>query len=175
MSTANKIRILLVEDHPLTGEHLYAYLRSFENLHVVGRAQDGLEAVLQAGKLRPTVVLMDVNLPKMDGIAATREIKTKHPEIVVVGLTFRDEDYIRYAMCKAGAIDIVAKENLGTVLYSTIQRAIAAVHPIVIMEGRTVNDGAKVPLGDSSQLPMDKSSQLSPSATTGANDGRGQA
>lgn len=152
MSTG-KIRLLLVEDHPLAGESLHMFLRSFPNIEVVGRAQDGPDAVIQAAQLQPTVVVMDVNLPKMDGIAATREIKTRFPEIVVVGLTFKDEDYIVYAMRKAGAFDVVSKENLGTTLYSTIQRAVAAVHPVVILEEPAVElprDGSP---NDSSELP----------------------
>ena len=151
MTTASIIKVLLVEDHPLTGHHVYMFLNSFPNIDVVGRAQDGLDAVLQAAQLQPTVVVMDVNLPKMDGIAATREIKTQYPEIVVIGLTVRDEDYIVYAMRKAGAFDVVAKENLGTDLYSSIQRAIAATHPIVILE--ETKPSATVPLDESSQLP----------------------
>jgi DNA-binding NarL/FixJ family response regulator len=75
---------------------------------------------------------MDVNLPKLDGITATREIKARNPEIIVVGLTFRIEDYIVYAMRKAGAFDVVAKDKLADDLYATIQRGVAAGgHPLV--------------------------------------------
>lgn len=151
MSTANPIRVLLVEDHPLTGELLHTFLKTFPNVDVIGRAQDGEEAVAQAGMLDPAVIVMDVNLPKMDGIAATREIKTRYPDIVVVGLTFRIEDYIVYAMLKAGAFHVVAKDNLVTDLYRTIQQAVAAAHPIVVLAETTVNPK---PTEHSSQFPL---------------------
>lgn len=134
MTTANTIRVLLAEDHALVGDELCRYLQQFPNVDLVGRAQDGAEVVLKAAKLRPSVVVMDVNLPKMDGIAATREIKMKYPEIVVVGVTCAAEDYIVYAMLKAGAFEVLAKENALTDLYSTIQRAVASTHPILILD-----------------------------------------
>jgi DNA-binding NarL/FixJ family response regulator len=108
--------------------------------------------------LDPAVIVMDVNLPKMDGIAATREIKTRYPDIVVIGLTFRIEDYIVYAMLKAGAFHVVAKDNLVTDLYRTIQQAVAAAHPVVVLAETIVNPK---PTEDSSQLPL-------PDATSGA-------
>lgn len=134
MTTANTIRVLLAEDHALVGDELCRYLQQFPNVDLVGRAQDGAEAVLKAAKLQPSVVVMDVNLPKMDGIAATREIKMKYPKIVVVGVTSMAEDYIVYAMLKAGAFEVLAKEKALTDLYSTIQRAVASTHPILILE-----------------------------------------
>jgi DNA-binding NarL/FixJ family response regulator len=148
----NRIRVLLVEDHPLTGEHVHAFLSSFPNIDVVGRAQDGQEAVLKAVTLKPNVVVMDVNLPKMDGIAATREIKTRNPESIVVGLTVRAEDYLVYTMLKAGAFEVVLKDKLATDLYSAIQRAVAAVHPIVIQEATTHHPEATSPLSKSNLL-----------------------
>lgn len=134
MTTANTIRVLLAEDHALVGDELCRYLEQFPNVDLVGRAQDGAEVVLKTAKLQPSVVVMDVNLPKMDGIAATREIKMKYPEIVVVGVTSMPEDYIVYAMLKAGAFEVLAKEKALTDLYGTIQRAVASTHPILILE-----------------------------------------
>ena len=115
-------------------EELRLLLQSYPNVELVDRAQDGEEAVSKVAKLQPTVVVMDVNLPKMDGIAATREIKTKYPNIVVIGLTVSTEDYALYAMLKAGASEVLRKENVVNDLYRTIQRAVASAHPIVILE-----------------------------------------
>lgn len=115
-------------------EELRLLLQSYPNVEIVDRAQDGQEAVSKVAKLQPTVVVMDVNLPKMDGIAATREIKTKYPNIVVIGLTVSTEDYVLYAMLKAGASEVLRKENVVNDLYRAIQRAVASVHPIVILE-----------------------------------------
>ena len=152
MASAKNIRLLLAEDHPLTGHHLHTFLSSFRNIDVVGRAQNGPEAVLLAEQLQPTVVVMDVNLPKMNGIAATREIRTRYPQIAVVGLSFRIEEYIVYAMLKAGAFQVVAKEQVFTDLYNTIQQAVAAIYPIFILGEPGVSRNTTVRLDDSNEL-----------------------
>jgi DNA-binding NarL/FixJ family response regulator len=90
--------------------------------------------VLKVDALQPTVVVMDINLPKMDGIAATRLIKRKHPHIVVIGLTSAREEYLVYTMLKAGAYEVLAKETAEADLYSTIQKGVAAANAIVILK-----------------------------------------
>jgi DNA-binding NarL/FixJ family response regulator len=132
--TGNAIRVLLVEDHPMVGEEIYALLGTYPNIDLIGRAQDGHEAVLKVEALQPAVVVMDINLPKMDGIAATRLIKRKHPHVVVIGLTAALEEYLVYAMLKAGAYELLAKEKAGADLYSTIQRGVAAANTILILK-----------------------------------------
>jgi DNA-binding NarL/FixJ family response regulator len=132
--TGNAIRILLVEDHPIVGEEIYELLGTYPNIDLIGRAQDGEEAVLKVDALQPAVVVMDINLPKMDGIAATRLIKRRHPHIVVIGLTAAREEYLVYTMLKAGAHDVLAKEKAGTDLYTTIQRGVAAANTILILK-----------------------------------------
>jgi DNA-binding NarL/FixJ family response regulator len=134
MPLGNPIRILLVEDHPLVIEELRVFLQTYPNIEIVDQARDGEEAVAKAAKLQPAVVLMDVNLPKLDGIAATRQIKTKHPNIMVIGLTVAAEDYVLYAMLKAGASDVLKKGTLVNDLYRTVQRVVASAHPILIPE-----------------------------------------
>ena len=132
--TGNAIRILLVEDHPIVGEEIYGLLGTYPNIDLLGRAQDGEEAVLKVDALQPTVVVMDINLPKMDGIAATRLIKRKHPHIVVIGLTAAREEYLVYTMLKAGAYEVLAKETAEADLYSTIQKGVAAANAILILK-----------------------------------------
>jgi DNA-binding NarL/FixJ family response regulator len=134
MARGNPIRILLVEDHALVIEELRVLLQTYPNIEIVDQARDGEEAVAKVAELQPTVVLMDVNLPKLDGIAATRQIKTKHPNTVVIGLTVAAEDYVLYAMLKAGASDVLKKGNLVNDLYRAVQRAVASAHPILISE-----------------------------------------
>lgn len=134
MPRGNPIRILLVEDHALVMEELRVLLQTYPNIEIVDQARDGEEAVAKAAKLQPTVVLMDVNLPKLDGIAATRRIKTMHPNTVVIGLTVAAEDYVLYAMLKAGASEVLKKGNLVHDLYRAVQRAVASSHPILIPE-----------------------------------------
>jgi DNA-binding NarL/FixJ family response regulator len=132
--TGNAIRILLVEDHPMVGEEIYALLGTYPNLDLIGHAQDGHQAVLQVDALQPAVVVMDIHLPQMDGIAATRLIKRRHPHVVVVGLTAAPEEYLVSAMLKAGAYEVLAKEKAGANLYSTIQRGVAAANTILILK-----------------------------------------
>jgi DNA-binding NarL/FixJ family response regulator len=151
MPHGGPIRILLVEDHTLVMEELRVLLQTYPNIEIVDQAQDGEEAVAKVAELQPTVVLMDVNLPKLDGIAATRQIKAKYPNTLVVGLTAAAEDYVLYAMLKAGASEVLKKGNLVNDLYKAIQRAVASAHPIVIAEedqaaGKTATSAEGTPL-----------------------------
>jgi DNA-binding NarL/FixJ family response regulator len=150
--TGNAIRILLVEDHPMVGEEIYALLGTYPNIDLLGRAQDGQEAVLKVDALQPAVVVMDINLPKMDGIAATRLIKRRHPHVVVVGLTAAPEEYLVYAMLKAGAYEVLAKEKAGADLYSTIQRGVAAANTILILKEDQNTSGTIASPDTSSEL-----------------------
>ena len=81
------IRVLLVDDHAMVRQGLRCALEVYPNIEVVGEASDGDQAVECVAKVQPTVVVMDIVMPKMDGIAATRLIKTQYPQIAVVGLT----------------------------------------------------------------------------------------
>ena len=143
MSIARTIRILLVDDHTIVRQGLRSLLESYPNIDVVGEAGDGDEAVVRAAKFKPAVVVMDINMPKMDGITATRLIKTQHPEIAVVGLSVNAEDrYFLDAMQKAGAFELLAKDSAVDILYAVIQRAVAAVQPVLILE-ETPSSGAE--------------------------------
>ena len=154
MPKANAIRVLVVEDNSLVREELCRLLKSYPNIDVVGQAGDGEEAMAMVETLHPTVVVMDINLPKLDGIAATRQIKTRYPEIIVIGITFVPEEYVVYAMVKAGAYEVVTKDKAATDLYSTLQKAVASVHPILIEEEtKPLPKTASAPLDESSVLP----------------------
>lgn len=135
MAEASAIRVLLVEDNRFVGDQLFRLLKGYPNIDLVGQASDGEEAVAIVATLQPTVVVMDINLPKLDGIAATRQIKTRYPHILVIGITVVAEEYAVYAMVKAGAYEVVTKERAATDLYSTLQKAVASMHPILIEEG----------------------------------------
>ena len=154
MPKANAIRVLVVEDNSLVREELCRLLKSYPNIDVVGQAGDGEEAMAMVETLHPTVVVMDINLPKLDGIAATRQIKTRYPEIIVIGITFVPEEYVVYAMVKAGAYEVVTKDKAATDLYSTLQKAVASVHPILIEEEtEPLPKTASAALDESSVLP----------------------
>jgi len=134
MAKANLIRVLLVDDHVMVRQGLRNVLQAYPNIEVVGEAGNGEEAVSIIGKLHPAVVVMDIIMPKMDGIAATRLIRTNYPDIAVLGLSVTPHSYHIDAMIKAGAFEVLTKEKAVHELYSEIQRAVAAVQPIVILE-----------------------------------------
>jgi DNA-binding NarL/FixJ family response regulator len=133
MAIGKLIRVLLVDDHTLIRQALRSVLESYPNLEIVGQAGDGETACRMVGALRPAVVLMDLNLPKMDGIAATRLIKANYPDIAVIGFSMTVHSYSEYAMLKAGAFEVLAKDRSVQELYSAIQRAVASIQPIVIL------------------------------------------
>ena len=93
MATACRIRVLLVEDQILVRQSLRAVLQGYPNLEVIAEAGDGEEALHYVETLKPDVVLMDINMPKMDGVAATRLIKSEFPDVAVVGITITAEGY----------------------------------------------------------------------------------
>lgn len=104
---------------------LRTILQTFPNVHVVGEAITGEDAVVNAGTLQPNIVLMDVNIPVLDGITATRLIKMRYPSIAVIGLTCHTTgDLLVKSMTNAGAFDVLPKEN-ALDLYEVLQRAVA--------------------------------------------------
>jgi signal transduction histidine kinase len=102
-------RVLLVDDHKVMRQGLRQLLDGRADLHVVGEAENGLEAIEKTRSLKPDVVIMDVSMPLMDGIEATRLIKEEMPEVRVVSLTMHEDDQVLNALRKAGADGIVSK------------------------------------------------------------------
>jgi DNA-binding NarL/FixJ family response regulator len=97
------IRVLLADDHPVYRDGLAALLASVEGLEVVGTAEDGDAAVVLATELQPDVVVMDVQMPGLDGIEATRRLTAASPHIGVVMLTMAEEDATLFSAMQAGA------------------------------------------------------------------------
>jgi DNA-binding NarL/FixJ family response regulator len=141
MATIQLIRVLLVDDHTMVRQGLRSALETYPNIEIVGQAGDGETAIQMVAKLQPSVVLMDINLPRMDGITATRFIKTNHPETVVIGFSMTVQSYSEYAMLKAGAFEVLAKDRAVHDLYAAIQRAVASVQPIVILKEVPLEEG----------------------------------
>jgi DNA-binding NarL/FixJ family response regulator len=134
MTIGKNIRILIVDDHPMFRQVVRSILKPYANIEVIGEASDGDEAVISVGQLKPAVVLMDVNMQKMDGVTAARLIKVQYPEIAILGLSAKAKHYDIYAMQKAGAFEVLSKEQSVQELYAAIQRAVAAVQPVLIMK-----------------------------------------
>jgi CheY-like chemotaxis protein len=114
------IRILMVDDHPLVRQGMRSMIDGLEGMQVVGEAADGREAVRAAGDLRPHVVIMDVNMPHIDGIEATRLIKQAHPEMVVVGLSVHNSEQVSAQMSEAGASAYLTKDAAPEKLHQAI-------------------------------------------------------
>lgn len=117
------VRVMLVDDHAMVRAGIKNILDNQENLAVVGEASDGQEAVSLATRLRPDVVIMDVNLPILDGVAATREITRMCPEMRVIGLSVHESSHWKDAIMKAGAVGFVFKGSVTEELYTAIEQA----------------------------------------------------
>jgi signal transduction histidine kinase len=120
------IRVLLVDDHAMVRQGLRSVLEGYHDLQVVGEAQDGMEAVELARVLQPDVVVMDVNMPRLDGIQATSKVKHLHPATVVIGLSVNGARQVEEAMHEAGASAFLTKESVADQLYQAIQRTRAS-------------------------------------------------
>ena len=106
-----KTRLLIAEDETVVRYALAQLLAAEDDIQVVGEAADGAEAVVLARQRQPDVVLMDLSMPKMDGIAATRKIKEETPECAVVVLTIHSDDDKVFDAIKAGASGYVLKDS----------------------------------------------------------------
>ena len=113
-------RVLLVDDHAMVRQGLRTILDSYDDVTVIGEAGNGTEAISMAADLRPDVIVMDINMPTMDGIEATKQIKAAQPEIIVIGLSVNTSTQVTEAMKRAGAAAFISKEAAAEELYGTI-------------------------------------------------------
>lgn len=124
MATGKHIRLLIADDNAVYRHALREMLESHPGLEIVGEATDGEDAILRAEELQPAIVLMDINMPKLNGIAATRRIKADHENIAVIGLSVHTEGDFVEAMLNAGAVALLSKERATEDLYGAIEGAI---------------------------------------------------
>lgn len=123
MPVGDKIRVIIVDDVSETRENVRKLLQFESDVDVVGLARTGREAIQLSQEFNPDVVLMDINMPDMDGISATESIRSKQPAVQVVILSVQnDQNYMRRAML-AGARDFLTKPPMGDELISAIRRA----------------------------------------------------
>jgi len=129
-----KTRVLLADDHAILSAGLRALLSYYDDMEVVGEAREGAEAVARVAELRPDVVLMDIAMPGMNGIDATRLIREQYPETRVLVLTQHAARQYVFALLQAGASGYIFKRALGSDLIDAL-RAVASgkvfLHPDV--------------------------------------------
>ena len=118
-----KIRLLLVDDHQVVRSGLRMLLAGESDVEIVGEAGTAKEALDAVGQLTPDIVLMDIGLPDMSGIQATREIKRLYPEVAVVALTIHEDEEYFFKMLEAGANGYVPKRAAPEELLTAIRAA----------------------------------------------------
>lgn len=122
------IRVLLADDHILFREALHSLLDKTEDIEVVGEAGDGAQVLQQLDRLAPDVVVMDVSMPNMSGIEATRQLQSMHPGLRVIGLSAFVYKRFIFEMLGAGAKAYIAKSSAG-------EELVRAIH--AVMKGQT--------------------------------------
>ncbi len=124
VATNRRTRVLLVDDHAMVRQGLRSILEGYPDLEVVGEGADGEEAVALVERLQPAVVVMDINMPKMNGIMATSQIKTRFPTTNVIGLSVNAGAENQEAMTRAGASVLITKEAAVQELHQAICDAV---------------------------------------------------
>jgi DNA-binding NarL/FixJ family response regulator len=117
------IRIVCVDDHAVIRSGLHMILDSVEDVNIIAEAETAGEAISLAEELKPDVILMDIHLPDMTGIEATKVIKEQHPEISVVALTINEDEEYFFKMLEAGASGYVPKRAAPEELLTAIRAA----------------------------------------------------
>ena len=120
---SQNLRILIADDHLIVREGLRLILESEDGFELVGEAQDGSEAIKLAADLQPDVVLMDLRMPKMDGLAAIERLQHEQPHLPVVILTTYNEDGLMMKGLRAGARGYLLKDTDRQTLFNTIRAA----------------------------------------------------
>jgi len=124
------VRIVIADDHGLVRQGFRAMLAREKDLEVVGEAENGREAVELCSRLRPHLVLMDVRMPQVDGLVATREIKRRHPQTSVLMVTMHENPNYLLEAIKAGAAGYVLKGAANSQIMGAIRRVLEGESPL---------------------------------------------
>jgi DNA-binding NarL/FixJ family response regulator len=119
LGNSESIRVLLVDDHAMVRQGLRALLAHYDNVEIIGEAQNGEDAIALTGVLDPSVIVMDINMPFMNGIEATEIIKSQNPSVCIVGISATGGEHAS-AMLNAGARAFVNKSSAAESLYAAI-------------------------------------------------------
>jgi len=128
------IKVLLAEDHVVVREGIRELIQREEDMEIVGEAGDGEEAVQLAEQLKPDIILMDIAMPKLNGIEATQRIKISHPSISVLVLTAYDNEEFIFALLEAGAAGYLLKNVRSRELLNAIRAVYdgeSVLHPVI--------------------------------------------
>jgi len=129
-----KIKILLAEDHIVVRQGIRGIIESQDDMEVVGEAGDGEEAVQLVTQVEPDIVLMDIAMPRVNGIEATRRIKESYPSVAVLILTAYDSEEFIFALVEAGAAGYLLKNVQGRELLNSIRAVYdgeSVLHPVI--------------------------------------------
>jgi NarL family two-component system response regulator LiaR len=121
--TPQTIRVMLVDDHNVVRSGLATFLMAYDDLELVGQAGNGLEAVNLCHRKKPDVILMDLMMPEMDGIAATRAILEDYPDVKIIAMTSFEEEELVHGVLAAGAISYLLKNVTSDELAAAIRAA----------------------------------------------------
>jgi len=134
------IRVLLVDDHAMVRQGLRSVLEGYADIEVVGEAGNGEEAIEQVIQSKPDVVLMDINMPRMNGVEATTRIKSLYPESIIIGLSVQTGGHAQQAILKAGAAMLLTKEAAVDELYQAILNSLTRTRDVLRSEAFSAGD-----------------------------------
>ena len=155
-----KISIIVADDHPLFRQSIRNALESQPDFLVVAEADNGEEAVKLTAELQPDVVLMDITMPKLDGLEATRQIKASHPNIAVLVLTIHSDDQHIIGILEAGAAGYLIKSVFGEEVIQSVRGVVAGEMVLSPPIGqRLLKQAARYPIRS---VPLQAGEKLSP-------------
>jgi NarL family two-component system response regulator LiaR len=152
INMTEKIRLLICDDHPIVREGLRNLMLTTSDIDVVGEAENGLEAIRLAEKLKPDVILMDLVMPQMDGIEAIKNINAKHITANILVLTSFSEDDKVFPAIKAGALGYLLKDTAPQEVLNAIReiaRGESFLHPTIARKLiKEINQPPQLPAAD---------------------------
>jgi DNA-binding NarL/FixJ family response regulator len=129
MEDERQLQVMIVDDHAPVRQGIRAMLEDHGDIQGVGEACNGIEAIILVEKHRPNIVLMDINMPRMDGVEATAQIKRGYPDTIVIGMSVNASQENEETMRRAGAVRLIQKEEAAEVLYDAIHAAVQSRDP----------------------------------------------
>jgi NarL family two-component system response regulator LiaR len=143
MNVSQTIRVMLVDDHNVVRSGLATFLKAYDDLELVGEAKNGFEAVNLCREKNPDVILMDLMMPEMDGIEATRAILEDCPDIKIIAMTSFDEEELVHGVLAAGAISYLLKNVSSDELAKAIRNAVSGQSTLSPEAARVLVQGTR--------------------------------